>query len=100
MDVSTREMVSNTASSPNQWLRVLTLFVTTDLPDLQQLVSQTSHQLDPLVLAHPCLQSPWNPQDLQKPDPQDSLDPLAQDSLDPVVPLDPLVQQPLNHLTA
>merc|ERR1719233_825283 len=61
----------------------------TDLPDLQQLASQTSHQLDPLVLVQPCPQSPWNPQnqqDPQKPDPQD--------------PVDPLVQKPLNHLKA
>merc|ERR550517_1880447 len=45
----------------------------TDLLDLQQLASQTSHQLDPLVPVQPCPRSPWNPQnqqDPQKPDPQ------------------------------
>merc|ERR1719500_2267817 len=57
----------------------------TDLPDLQQLASQTSHQLDLLVLVQPCPQSPWNPQnqqDLQRPDPQRP-DPQKPDRQDP-----------------
>merc|ERR550532_1567600 len=103
------------------------LFVMTDSLDLQQLAPQTSQQLGPLVQVQPCPQSPWNPPDQQdpqkqdpqkqdpqkqdphkqdpqkldpqKPDPQKP-DPQKPDLRDPLVPLDHLVQQPLNHLRA
>merc|ERR1719291_1187380 len=97
-----RETASNTASSPNQWLRVQTLFVMTDSLDLQQLASQTSQQLGPLVQVQLCPQSPWNPPDQQDPQKQDpqKQDLQKQGPQNPLVPLDHLVQQPLNHLRA
>merc|ERR1711981_1288994 len=76
---STRGTVSNTASSPNLWPRLLKLTATI-------LVSLGLQQLDPLVQDPPCPQSPWIARNHQ--------DPLVPPV--PLVPLVPADQQPPN----